>query len=144
MGAPSHHMYLQCNLASMKVVAPIAKRVRRIRLTSSHHMYLQCNLASMKVVAPTAKRASRIRLTSSRESPRGWEHPCSTMSSLHTPSCNSVLFSYLVDRSVSYSQGFMTVSIAVEDCTVCAFPPTFVTDEQSLRNMHGCGGNKTM
>jgi hypothetical protein len=66
----------------MKVVIPIAKRVRRIRLarirespsgvgTPSHHMYLQCNLARMKVVAPVAKRVRRIRLTSSRESPRG-------------------------------------------------------------------------
>jgi hypothetical protein len=35
VGAPYHHMYLQCNLASMKVVTPVAKRVRRIRLNSS-------------------------------------------------------------------------------------------------------------
>ncbi len=34
VGAPYHHMYLQCNLASMKVVEPVAKRVRRIRLTT--------------------------------------------------------------------------------------------------------------
>jgi hypothetical protein len=81
-------MYLQCNLARMKVVISILKRVRRIRLTSSHHMYLQCNLASMKVVAPVANRVRRIRLARSKESPRGWEHPCSTMSLLHTPSCN--------------------------------------------------------
>ncbi len=37
----------------------------------SHHMYLQCNLASMKVVAPRAKRVTRIRLARSRESPKG-------------------------------------------------------------------------
>ncbi len=75
-------MYLQRNLASMKVVAPRAKRVRRIRLTSSrespsgvgapsHHMYLQRNLASMKMVAPVVMWVRRIRLTSSRESPGG-------------------------------------------------------------------------
>ncbi len=44
----------------------------------SHHMYLQCNLASMKVVAPIAKRARRIMVTSSRESPMRWEHPLIT------------------------------------------------------------------
>jgi hypothetical protein len=82
-------MYLQRNLARVKVMAPRAKRVRRIRLASSrespsgvgapsHHMYLQPNLASMKVVAPVAKRVRRIRLTSSRESPSGWEHPLTT------------------------------------------------------------------
>ncbi len=74
-------MYLQLNLARMKVVIPIAKGVRRIRLTSSreslsgvgapyHHMYLQCNLARMKVVAPVVKRERRIR-AGSRESPSG-------------------------------------------------------------------------
>jgi hypothetical protein len=76
-------MYLQRNLASIKVVILIAKRVRKIRLTSSrespsgvgapsHHMYLQRNLVSMKEgVAPVGKRVRRIMVTSSRESPRG-------------------------------------------------------------------------
>jgi len=97
----------------MKMMTPVASKVSSRFASSrespsgvgapSHHMYLQCNLASMKVVAPVAKRARRIRLARSRESPKGWEHPWSTMSSLHTPSCNRGLFSYLVDRSVSCS-----------------------------------------
>ncbi len=43
-----------------------------------HHMYLQCNLARMKVVIPIAKRVRRIMVTSNRESPMRWEHPLTT------------------------------------------------------------------